>query len=412
MRCGSLGAVSTRQKGERATEGFSARQQDSFERGAGELTQARITVGQQPTSELDILILAPVPPPFGGVAVHVGRLVPMLERAGLRVGVLNHFSSTEMPFVLGALKRNPLNYYRLPRKFPALILHYHHARWSTLMAVAIGKRASRTRYVLTIHSGGLRQQLSSKVPFVRRATSWALRRFDAIIVVNPGIRSLVRDHVGRLQIEVLPAFLAADGDEPKYNASVEEFFSSGRTLLVPSYRVHFSRGGFDTYGLDTAVEAFISLAEEYPELKLAVFIANEPSRGKARRYLSALEERIARAGFSDRVLVAFGLPLSRAFRHNVVIVRPTRTEGDALSVREALHAGVPVVASDVVERPAGTVTFGRDNVPELCAALRWILEEPVAKSERDARGAADETTAESFLDRLMRIYRTQLSHAR
>ena len=34
-----------------------------------------------------------------------------------------------------------------------------------------------------------------------------------------------------------------------------------------------------------------------------------------------------------------------------VLLKPTNTDGDAISVREALYLGVPVVASDVVERP-------------------------------------------------------------
>ena len=44
---------------------------------------------------------------LGGIAVHLARLVPKLQRAGLNVGVLNHFRSTAMPFVVGALNKNP-----------------------------------------------------------------------------------------------------------------------------------------------------------------------------------------------------------------------------------------------------------------------------------------------------------------
>jgi glycosyltransferase involved in cell wall biosynthesis len=359
-------------------------------------------------TEFDILILGPVPPPFGGIAAHVSRLVPLLQNAGLRVGVLNHFSSTEMSFVLGALRRNPLNYYRLPKRFHARLLHYHHSRWSTLMAVAIGRGRTGTRYILTIHSDQLGNQLNSNVPLIGPLTRWALRRFDAIIVVNPKIRTAIQDHVGERRIEVVPAFLAGVGEESPYDVSTEAFLSSGRILLVPAYRVRPLRNGRDVYGLDTAVKAFVILAEQRPELRLAFFIAAPPSGGKASRYLSDLERRLAEAGLSERVLIAFGLPLTPALRYNVVMVRPTRADGDAVSVREALHAGVPVVASDAVERPSGTATFSVDDVRGLCTALRRILDSPTDELEQIRKESVDQAPDEPFLERLMRIYRAQL----
>lgn len=356
---------------------------------------------------LDILILGPVPPPLGGIAVHVSRLVPLLQNAGFRVGVLNHFHSSERSFVLGTLKRNPLNYYRLPKSFPARLVHYHHSRWSTLMAVAFGKGRGDSRYVITIHSGELGQQLGSNIPLIRRSTRWALRRFDAIIVVNTKISALMEQHIADRPIEVLPAFLEAGDDDAPYDAAIDAFLRSGRTLVVPLYRIRFLRDGRDVYGLDSAVEAFLTLARERPELRLAIFAAERPSGFKARNHLDGLLKMIEDARLSDRLLVEFGLPLVPAFRHDAILVRPTRTDGDALSIREALHAGLPVVASDAVERPSGTVTFGAGDVAALCAAVRQVLDKPSGVKALEAEEVGRDHT-DAFLDRLLGLYEREM----
>src|SRR5436190_1101778 len=66
--------------------------------------------------------------------------------------------------------------------------------------------------------------------------------------------------------------------------------------------------------------------------------------------------------------------LAPAFRYDVILVRPTRIEGDAVAVREAVHAGVPVVASDVVERHSGAATFATGDVAGLRCTLEHVLD--------------------------------------
>jgi hypothetical protein len=88
------------------------------------------------------------------------------------------------------------------------------------------------------------------------------------------------------------------------------------------------------------------------------------------------------------------------------MVRPSRSDGDALSVREALQAEIPVVASDVVQRPQGTLTFPAGDVGALCSTLRDILDRPVP--EGDA-GVARKAERNSFYEGVIRIYRSQLA---
>jgi glycosyltransferase involved in cell wall biosynthesis len=63
-------------------------------------------------------------------------------------------------------------------------------------------------------------------------------------------------------------------------------------------------------------------------------------------------------------------------RASDVTVRSTFVDGDAITVREALAFGVPVVASDTDFRPEGVTLFRRGDVSDLTAKLGQALAEP------------------------------------
>lgn len=381
------------------------------------MTLPRLLDGQRAKrtsrEELDLLLLGPVPPPFGGISVHVSRLVPLLERAGLRVAVLNHFSATDAPRVRGALKKNPLNYYRLPKRFRYRMLHYHHSRWPHLIAVALGKGKSRARYVVTLHAGDVQKhlpQLVSRVPFVALLTRWALRRFDLIVVVEPNVAAAIRDRVDKQRVQLVPAFIEPGADElGSYDAALETFVrGAGKLLVVPAYSIQFRPDGGELYGVDTAVEAFVELAPKLDNLRMAVFMARKPERSRSREHLGRLEEKLERAGLRDRVMVVFGQPLAPALGPNATFLRPTRADGDAVSIREAISAGVPVVASDVVARPPGVVTVPVGDSDQLATALLAVANRQTASVNR---AEAPPAAGASFAERLIALYRSELERA-
>jgi hypothetical protein len=132
---------------------------------------------------------------------------------------------------------------------------------------------------------------------------------------------------------------------------------------------------------------------------------------KATRYLRALAGRLEQAGLRDRALILFDLPLTTAFRHEVILLRPTRAEGDALSVREALHAFVPVVASDVVDRPAGTSTFATNDAADLRQVLAEVLDGGKETTKLPVGTPNDAGSGAEFVTSLLQIYRRQIDSA-
>ncbi len=358
----------------------------------------------------DVLLVGPIPPPFGGVSVHVRALREYLQDEGMRVGVVNHFGSgAAEPGVVGGLRRNPLRYLLLLPRQRASIIHYHHGRWSTLLATAI-VAGTRTRAgaqtIATIHGHELEPYLSSRVPFVAALTRWALAAFDELVAVSAGIAARLQEYGVAKPVTVIPAYLPRrDGAGETLGAATQSFVDqAGRLIVVSAYRLQTGASGADLYGIHVAIELFARAGVACPGLALACFVAQRPLNRREARTLDRLRLRIAELGVGDRVRVCFAEPLLPVFARPVLYLRPSETDGDAVSIREALAAGVVVVASDVVGRPEGTVVRGLDDLDGWSAEIeRWIAGCPSVP----AQTGSDAATAPA--ERLLALYRRRLT---
>jgi glycosyltransferase involved in cell wall biosynthesis len=362
---------------------------------------------------LDILMIGPVPPPFGGVAAHVARLRERLNSRGLSVGILSHYRRPhKTEGVVAVLNRNPLRYWMLTRRYRSRIVHYHHSHWLLLAAVALVARGDDRQFVVTLHGQHVLEDLRSRMPLVAAVNRWALRQFDHVIAVSREVAAGVGDCVDRRRVHLIPAFLeppAVDPRDLELDREAERFLSEGCPTLVISCSQIASIGvPADPYGLDVAISAFSAIAPDHPSLRMALFVGRRPRTRGEEAYLRSLEERIVATGLSDRFLMRAEVPLLPAFRHDVIYVRPTRTEGDAVSVREALLMGVPVVASDVVGRPEGTVLASDGE--DLADVLRKLLaDRATAAAATTAARIVAEREADRLLEHLISIYQRALS---
>jgi glycogen synthase len=348
-----------------------------------------------------ILILGPLAPPVGGVAVHVQRVAERLRAMGWRVDIRNHASARHQA-AESDLRRNPLRYWLAVRRAPVVdVLHYHHSRWSTLLAVAVG-RSSRhgARFVVTVHGPRAFSAWWLRLPPLPRATRWALDRFDQVIAVSPEVAAGLRT---RRPVTILPAFLPPTEQEVSLTAldpATDGFLEEAApALVVMAYRIA-SRGARDLYGLDTAARAFERLAPRHAGMRLLLLLAQPPRGPRRRAYVRALVDRARRAAGEDRVRVAVGGSLLAALRHDAILVRPSRSDGDAVSVREALALGVPVVASDAASRPVGVAVVPVDDAEALADAIERVA---VARRPRSNGRAGDDHGFEA-LRRLMDVY--------
>lgn len=361
---------------------------------------------EEEAKRLEILEVGPYPPPLGGVSVHISRLVDSLRGAGVNVGVANHFGkSGEAPVsgdspVVANLGRNPIRYLLTIRRLRCQLLHHHYSRLSTLVGNALALPATGcSGSVVTLHSGRTTMGLSNPETLVARLrfrlTYWALKRFDIVIVVSQRMKEHLEQAMPTLSVVAAPAYLRPTRSElaQPLGETVREFIGdSGRLIVISSYGLPFTqeRTG-DDYGLDTAVEALIAVAKDVPEARLALFTGLALDDQRSRDHLKELRQRLSEAGIADRFAVFTGEPLIPALVRAEVLIRPSRTDGDAVSIREALSLGLPVIASDCAARPEGVGVVPTGNPGALAEALLRVLRR--ADERRDWAVSRDDALA-------------------
>ena len=309
---------------------------------------------------MKIALVGNYPPPHGGVSVHVAALAAALRSRGADVRVLDiGRGDHRAPGVRPA--RGPLRYGAALAAAAAerRLVHVHTSganprSWAVAHAAVRARLPGGPRPLLTLHSGLCPAFLAAS-PARRDAARQVCSRAGAVVAVNRELRdALLACGVPLERVTVLPAFLGSGltpGAPPRRLAAV-------RQACAPLYCAAVAPT--PTYGEDLLLAAFAALRRREPRAGLVVF-----GPGSERGPSAAI-------GLGGGVLALGELDHAEALAVIAacdVFVRPTRADGDALTVREALSLGRTVVASDVGHRPPGCLLFPAGDARGLGARL-------------------------------------------
>jgi glycosyltransferase involved in cell wall biosynthesis len=145
-------------------------------------------------------------------------------------------------------------------------------------------------------------------------------------------------------------------------------------LASNAFQISFYKNQ-DLYGLDMLVELVSRLVFVHNKDVGMIFLL--PNIGQI-NYFNEINNRIKSLGVDGR-FVFITEPIEESvslWKISDVVIRATNTDGNSLTVMEALSIHVPVVASDCCERPIGTVLFENRNVDDLCDKVLAILSSP------------------------------------
>lgn len=315
-----------------------------------------------------VVQLGPYPPPYGGVAANVLAIDKLLVDRGLDAAIVSiagprqtdrarvRFPSDGLALILTLL--------RLPHR----IVHMHlggDLKPKLLALVLATSLLPGRRTVVTLHSGGAAADPSR--PGRRSLAGLVLRRVDRVIGVNPSMIDWFlelgcapdRTHL------ILPYAIDADylrEAAAPLQGEMARFRERHDPLLV-------TVGGLeDEYDIPTQLEALRLVRERLPGAGLIVVGAGSLA--------ADLHRRSEELGVAQQVLVTGALPpadTARAIRSADVFLRTTKYDGDSIAVREALHLGTPVVATDNGMRPPGTLLVPTGDPRAVADAIRSSL---------------------------------------
>lgn len=259
--------------------------------------------------KLALLMLGRLPPPIGGVTISVENLFLALVSRKVEVGFL--FSG-------------------LTRRYDIAHIHAYDAKKRFLLAVLAKIFAKRV--VFTIHG----MHFDENNWFNRQTlklSDGAVILNDNILIQAPSLKTLPLLKVSSLLQEGLNHNTSNTCLLPK----VKE---KPRLLLYAQHGNSFS--GQPIYGVPFVLSVLPQLVECY---QLVVVD------------LSHAYPEFSQFASTDVIHITSAVDFKQLLTEVDVYLRPTSKDGDSVAIREAAMFNVPVVASDVVERADGVMTY-------------------------------------------------------
>lgn len=329
------------------------------------------------------------PPPYGGVTVHLARLHAHLCGAGVDHTVVD--LSPVPKQAPGVVRLSWPEATAWLARLPRSIVHFHN--FAPGRAGAYGRAARRHVTLLSLHNERFGEELAALGPLRRRAALLRLRRLHGIVVDSERCRRLAAQWWGpATALHVIPEFIPPATVPPLDEPRALELRRRCRLVLASTAWQAATHRGQDLYGLDLLVELLRRLVHEHGQDAGLVLLLPGAGSAGAPGWLS---EQIERAGLGPRVVVLTA-PLAESsslWREADLVLRATNTDGNSLTVLEALTVGTPVVASDCVERPAGTVLFRTRDADDLAARTLEVLADLPGHAVRARRAGAPSNAA-------------------
>jgi glycosyltransferase involved in cell wall biosynthesis len=313
------------------------------------------------------------PPPFGGISIHILRLLPILNKYNISYQLYNLTQSPSTnPQVKDYSGKVTLWFMKLflgrSEKVHYIFTTRPLVRFITVLFGLLRRRI----IIISIHGASLRKSIINGSVITRLMAKFSLRYADVIIGVNNEICELaIANGANPKKVYHIPAYIPPQNNRVENNYEIRSFYSNKSPRLLISGFLK-ARDIGDLYGIWQTLDILPELLDVYPRTGLLIILQNDISPQAP--LIVDLKNEISKRDLTTHVMVHLSKSeLWPLFKLTDIFLRPTESDGDAVSIREATYFNVPVIASDCVQRLdiVQTYTTG-DNTSYLITLKKTI----------------------------------------
>lgn len=289
------------------------------------------------SADMRILIVGPLPPPYGGMAHQTRQLLERLGREGLEAKLVQTNASPRPLFIAGVpvvravvrLVPYVIQLWRSAKRADVVhVMANSGLSWHLLAAPAIRIARIRGRPVVVNYRGGLAKA------FLARSAGSVRRTLGASRVVVPSayLQSVFKDY--GVSAAIIPNAVDAELFKPRAGEA--------GASRVGYPHVVIARNLEKIYGVDLALRAIPAVRLEFPACRISV-AGEGPERAR-------LEELATSLGLGDSVRFTGRLDhreMATLYQDADLMLNPVRADNMPNSVLEALACAVPVVSTSV-----------------------------------------------------------------
>lgn len=289
-------------------------------------------------NSFQILIIGKIPPPNGGVGVHVKRL-------------LSKLGDSQFLFFFFDMRARKL--ISLPKYLKrSKLVHLHTSNSYFRLFTILVCRLIRTKIVFTFH-GNLGRYNSLRNVLDRISIFLA----NHTILINKGSFKRaggVSNRISLITAFIEPELLNLRSLDLNIEAKIHTLGLKRRYLFCTNaIGIAYDKNSQETYGIFGLIKIF----SEIPDMGLII----SDSSGEYTRHFA-----------DNKIDIPANVTIIDVVHDFLFIIescdcylRTTTTDGDSLSVREALYLNKRVIASDCVDRPEGCILYSTGNFYEL-----------------------------------------------